>query len=49
MLSALAHAPGGATIASGSWNGEMCLWHAVDGKPVATFLAAPRVLPSGPD
>jgi WD40 repeat protein len=38
---ALALSPDGATIASGSWDGEVRLWRLADGKPVASFLAAP--------
>ena len=31
----------GNTIASGSWDGEVRLWNAADGKPIKTILAAP--------
>ncbi len=38
---AIALSPDGKTIASGSWDGQVKLWTLADGKPGATFLAAP--------
>jgi dipeptidyl aminopeptidase/acylaminoacyl peptidase len=37
----IAIAPDGKRIASGSWDGEVRLWNLADGKPEATFVAAP--------
>ncbi|WP_435009277.1 c-type cytochrome domain-containing protein [Tundrisphaera lichenicola] len=41
----LALSPDAKTIASGSWDGEVRLWSAEDGKPVRTILAAPGYKP----
>jgi WD40 repeat protein len=51
-IHALAISPDGETVASGSWDGEVRLWHLADGKPVATFVAAPglsRVARANPE
>ena len=37
----------GKTIASGSWDGEVRLWNAEDGKPIKTILAAPGLKTAG--
>jgi WD40 repeat protein len=44
---ALALSPDGATLASGSWDGEVRLWDLAAGKSVVTFRASPGFATSG--
>ena len=44
---ALAVSKDGKTLASGSWDGEIRLWNAEDGKPTGTILGAPGMKTAG--
>jgi WD40 repeat protein len=44
----VAYHPGSGRIAAGSFSGEVRVWNAEDGTPVATFVAAPGYTPPTP-